>query len=126
VRELARRRQAGDDFLVISKYLSQILEGEATKPKLIELAKQVAELKHIKLDHPATRSREGVICWLCEQCKDEIMRFEPVHPPSPPRPPVSQDPEPAPPRGDDSIPEKPGDRLEKEFQPMEFSLFDFD
>jgi hypothetical protein len=114
----ARRRQAGRDYHEISIRLPVILGGNVSKLSLLKLARQIAKLKGIKLDRDAQRLKECLICWFCENCKDEIMRYAP---PSPPPPPISQGLPPAHP-----IPEEFWDRLEREFQPMAFSLFDFE
>jgi hypothetical protein len=106
----ARRRQAGPEFEAMSNRLSEILNGNITKARLMSLAQKIAAIKGITVDREAKRLKDSLICWFCEHCKEEIMHNRP-----PPPPPRVQDPVTISPRPADLIPEELWAAWEKDF-----------
>jgi hypothetical protein len=107
-RAIARRRQAGPDFDLISNRLYEILNGNFTKARLMSLAGKMAAIKGVKVDRDAKRVKDSLICWFCEHCKDYIMTT--AQSPPPPPPPTCLDLATA-----DPIPQELWDAWEKDF-----------
>jgi hypothetical protein len=65
-RTRARRRAAGAIFHAFVANLKIWLQGEVTMVRLLALSQAVATSKGQRIDRHSKRTKEGLICWLCE------------------------------------------------------------
>jgi hypothetical protein len=65
-----RRRAAGLHFLAMSDSVKMWLQGEVTMTRLSAFVKTVATSKSQRIDRLSKRTKEGLICWLCENAPE--------------------------------------------------------
>jgi hypothetical protein len=93
-----RRRAVGAQFVAMTKSLDVWLHGDLSMARLSELAKSVATSKALRIDRLAKRTKEGLICWLCENVPELTLGWAAPTaqcappPPRPPPPPPSAPP----------------------------------
>jgi hypothetical protein len=66
-RSLAQRREAVRHlYPAMFRTLSAVFHNDLSRTKLLEFLHLVANRKGVTIDRTAKRSREGMLCWLCE------------------------------------------------------------
>jgi hypothetical protein len=61
-----RRRATGAIFLPMTESLKVWLNGDMSMAKLSQFAQSLATCKRRRIDRLSKRTKEGLICWLCE------------------------------------------------------------
>jgi hypothetical protein len=90
----ARRREVDEMYPFLTRALDVILRGEVTKTKMEEFAERIAKAKGVRVDRLSRRTKEGLICWLCEWAPELAfgMSNRPIPPPESPNPPKEEPP----------------------------------
>jgi hypothetical protein len=57
-------------FRAVEAGLSFCLNGKMSMVNLLEIAKIIARQRGIKIDRVARRTREGIMCWFCENAPE--------------------------------------------------------
>jgi hypothetical protein len=67
-----RRRSVNVIYPHLLKALTVVLHGNVTKTSIGQLADNIAASKQLKIDRLSRRTKEGLICWLCQQAPEII------------------------------------------------------
>jgi hypothetical protein len=73
-----RRRAVSHIFPGMSRMLSAYLHNDVSRHNLQNITQAISAAKNIPLDRIAKRSKEGMICWLCEVVPELADRSAPA------------------------------------------------
>jgi hypothetical protein len=68
----ARKRAVNGLFSRMSHILAIRLKNDMSRSNLLQIARIISDVKEIPIDRTAKRSRDGMICWLCEVAPELI------------------------------------------------------
>jgi hypothetical protein len=82
-----RRRAVNSIYPRLTQAITVLLRGDLSKPSIVRLADAVAAKKGVKIDRRAKRTKEGLLCWLCENAPELMLeRKPPASASDPPKP----------------------------------------
>jgi hypothetical protein len=78
VRRLSERRKAVSDiYPAMFRVLSILFQHDLSRAKLLQFLDLVATQKGVIVDRTAKRSRDGMVCWLCETAPELAKPLDP-------------------------------------------------